>query len=317
MAQKQHYLFYLDQKLEIDEGKEYTIGRSEDCDIFLPDTFVSRKHALIKRRGEKVIIEDTASTNGIQINYVKEEEKELIDNDKIVIGSTVFVYRVLEVHISDTADYKDMLSDTLLLEYKLAKIIEDIKDDSLKNKVFDFKKFIEKTKEKMNNLANIDRLTRLYNRRYFDEHLLREVERAKRYKKQLSLVMIDIDHFKKCNDTFGHQKGDEVLQKIAYLLLTNTRRIDMVCRYGGEEMAIILPEISKNNAFHLAEKIRQIIETGSEKETGIQVTVSLGVAGLDRLDTLQEFIKHADSALYKAKESGRNKTVLYKDDGKS
>lgn len=312
MAEKQHYLFYLDKKLLICDGQSYCIGRSEENDIIIPDTFVSRKHAIIQREGEKVTIEDNDSTNGIQINYVKEEQKELIDNDKIVIGSTVFVYRVLEVNITDTADYQDILSDTLLLEYKLAKIIEEIKDDTLKNKVFDFKKFIEKTKEKMNNLANIDRLTRLYNRRYFDEHLLREVERSKRYKKRLSLVMIDIDHFKTINDTYGHQKGDDVLQKIAYLLLTNTRRIDMVCRYGGEEMVIILPEISSTNAFNLAEKIRTIVEKKSEEETGVKITVSLGVAELDRLDTLQELIEHADSALYKAKESGRNQTVLHK-----
>lgn len=159
-------------------------------------------------------------------------------------------------------------------------------------------------------LATTDGLTELYNHRYFQEQMIMQVANSKRYNSTFSLILIDIDFFKKFNDDFGHQSGDAVLRQVAQKLKKNVRSTDFVCRYGGEEMSIILPNSSKDEAIITAQKICQTIaekpfRLANDKESN--VTISLGVATFpEDGETPGEIINMADKRLYHAKENGRN-----------
>ena len=162
-------------------------------------------------------------------------------------------------------------------------------------------------------LATTDGLTELYNHRYFQEQMKMQVEQAKRYDSKFSLIIIDIDNFKKFNDTFGHQTGDSVLRQVAMILKRSVRTTDIVCRYGGEEMSIILPNIDKKEAYSVAEKICTRVSEKTYKLYGSSmshVTISLGVATFpyDGGDA-STLIESADKKLYEAKKNGRNRVV--------
>ncbi|MCA9562725.1 MAG: GGDEF domain-containing protein [Myxococcales bacterium] len=177
--------------------------------------------------------------------------------------------------------------------------------------------------EEIYRLTTTDGLTQIFNKRYFVENLEREMSRSLRYERNLSLVLFDIDHFKKTNDTYGHLTGDAVLKQVAQRILTIIRRDDIFARIGGEEFAVLTPEVNKDGAMHLAEKIRTCVEEAPCTFDGVDVniTVSLGVADLkdyvkeyhggeipSNFDCL-ELIALADKRLYKAKNSGRNRVV--------
>ena len=164
------------------------------------------------------------------------------------------------------------------------------------------------------NFGFIDTLTNIPNRRQFDQHMVREWNRAKRDKTPLSIMMIDVDHFKMYNDTHGHQQGDIALQTVAGTITSSLQRsIDIAARWGGEEFAVLLQNTKNDGAMKVAEKIRKNIEStvisGANNETDYNVTISIGVATmLPDSDTLiPELILQADKALYKAKDSGRNR----------
>ena len=159
-------------------------------------------------------------------------------------------------------------------------------------------------------LATTDGLTELYNHRYFQEQMRMQVEQSKRYNNNFSLIIIDIDFFKRFNDTFGHQSGDAVLRQVAFTLKKNVRATDIVCRYGGEEMSIILPNTDKDEAYSTAEKIcKRVAEHSFKLSNGKEsnVTISLGVATFpfDGEDA-PSIIETADKRLYNAKNNGRN-----------
>ena len=163
--------------------------------------------------------------------------------------------------------------------------------------------------EEIYRLTTIDGLTQIFNKRYFLETLEREIARSHRYRRELSLVMFDIDHFKKINDSFGHLAGDYALKHLAQTVKTRIRREDCFARYGGEEFSIVLPEIDGLNSKPFAEKIRQLVEATEFKfeNTSMPITISMGVATLDMDSTdPQALIKRADERLYEAKSSGRN-----------
>ena len=166
--------------------------------------------------------------------------------------------------------------------------------------------------EEIYRLTTIDGLTQVYNKRYFIETLEREIGRAHRYRRELSLIMFDIDHFKKINDTYGHLAGDHVLKQLASVIKARIRREDIMSRYGGEEFAIILPEIDNYNAVQFAEKIRGIVEKAVFRfeDTDIPVTISIGCASMTtELQEPHEFVRVADGHLYTAKSQGRNRVV--------
>jgi diguanylate cyclase (GGDEF)-like protein len=165
------------------------------------------------------------------------------------------------------------------------------------------------------NLATYDTLTGLYNRRYFDERFGMEVQQAFVNKSSLSLILIDIDHFKKVNDTYGHLEGDKILRGVGSLLKNSVRKNDTVARYGGEEFVLILPETNLEAASMIAERIRQVVEsTAFDVENAhIRVTISLGISSFPshRPRSKEELVKMADLALYHAKGEGRNRVSLY------
>jgi two-component system cell cycle response regulator len=155
--------------------------------------------------------------------------------------------------------------------------------------------------------AQIDALSGLWNRRYFDQRLEAEISLAKRSKRPLAILMLDLDHFKSINDRYGHPMGDEVLRRVGAQLASSVRVEDIVCRYGGEEFAIVAPNIS-TGALQLAERLRSAIEKMSFSFGGheVKVTVSIGVASCE--DSLDPTLLHqADAALYRAKQNGRNR----------
>ncbi len=175
---------------------------------------------------------------------------------------------------------------------------------------------IEKSRlfEKIQQLSQHDGLTGLYNHRMFVEKLEQEINRLQRTGKTLSLIMLDIDHFKQFNDNFGHQVGDAVLKELAVIILAQSRShsIDICCRYGGEEFAVIMPELELQNAVNVAERLRRAVENHmfllKDKKREGKVTISLGVAVFKSGDELtpEKLTKKADDALYASKRNGRN-----------
>jgi diguanylate cyclase (GGDEF)-like protein len=165
------------------------------------------------------------------------------------------------------------------------------------------------------NVANFDGLTGLHTHRYFQEALSKELDRAQRLGYPVSLMMIDIDHFKQYNDTFGHPQGDVALKEIADVLKRSIRSYDLAARYGGEEMVLVLPQASPHQIVPLAERIRTAIAElpfrGATDSHRVQLTISIGVAGLPaHAKSKSELIERADKALYLAKEEGRNRVVV-------
>lgn len=182
-------------------------------------------------------------------------------------------------------------------------------------------------------MAITDGMTKLYIHRYFCERLKEEINRSIRHKRDVSMIMFDIDHFKKINDTYGHQLGDEFLIKTAMIIKGNCRKSDIPARYGGEEFSVILPETNIEGAYIFAERIRKAVE-GTEihhKDNIIKITISAGISSLDynrtsdagkKLHTLATgkelytpaagaFIEMADKALYFSKQHGRNRVSVY------
>ncbi len=163
-----------------------------------------------------------------------------------------------------------------------------------------------------------DPLTQVYNRRYLDRQLEEEVARSKRYSLDLSVLMLDIDHFKRVNDTYGHQAGDVTLSTLGSLIKTALREMDVVARYGGEEFLIICTNTAIDGATAVAERLRHLVESHQIKIPGdpggsqtIQISISIGAAGLSTIfDSKNKLVQAADQALYRAKQAGRNRVIV-------
>lgn len=177
-------------------------------------------------------------------------------------------------------------------------------------RIVDLQKELVATNKRLELLSITDGLTKLYNHRYLQDELLRAFEESNRYQRPLSLAIIDLDFFKKVNDTDGHAIGDEVLKSVSKLFSESVRSSDLVARYGGEEFAVMMPETNLEDAVAFAEKIRALVEqTSLETQAGPrQVTVSIGVASVphSRVRHAKELVVQADKALYRAKRNGRN-----------
>ena len=165
--------------------------------------------------------------------------------------------------------------------------------------------------DRVRQLAYIDGLTGIFNRRYFEMRVVEEIERARRYQGGLSVIMIDIDHFKRLNDEFGHLLGDEVLRQVSTIFSQNLRKVDVACRYGGEEFVILAPQTSAGHARAAAEKLRRVVEGWHFPGVPRPVTISAGISNLpDHGQNRDELVKAADQALYAAKQGGRNRVVI-------
>jgi diguanylate cyclase (GGDEF)-like protein len=170
---------------------------------------------------------------------------------------------------------------------------------------------LEDLLDKVNYMAITDTLTGLYNRRRFHDALTSEYERAKRYGTPFSLIMTDIDYFKKINDNYGHDVGDAVLKEVSEILMKSVRDIDTVARYGGEEFMIILPNTDKTHSRIVAERMRQAIENHNFAGVDRKITTSVGISGMPdiKIENEDKLIRCADFAMYRAKQLGRNRTV--------
>ncbi len=176
---------------------------------------------------------------------------------------------------------------------------------------------LKKSNALLKKLSSTDVLTKIHNRRNLMEMLDAEFERANRYGNYLSLLMVDIDHFKNVNDTYGHQMGDEVLSGLGDILRETKRKNDMPGRYGGEEFIVILPHSDPGGSLIVAERLREHVEQKEFKDSvsdplPLKITISIGVATFPapNIKSAAELIKRADEALYEAKETGRNKVVV-------
>ena len=166
--------------------------------------------------------------------------------------------------------------------------------------------------QKLLEMNTMDSLTGAYNRRFLEARLKDEFERHRRYSKPFSLIMLDIDFFKKINDTHGHQCGDFVIKSVSSQIASIIRKTDILARYGGEEFCCILPETNLNHALDLGERFRDVVanQNHNYRDVSINITISLGVAELQESDPSPDFLlKKADDALFEAKKTGRNKIV--------
>jgi two-component system, cell cycle response regulator len=249
---------------------EMIVGRSVEAHIQVEDDGISRKHAKIVMgpTGHYQLV-DLGSTNGTFLNGTRVHIAEMMDGDKIQVGSNTVL--------------KFSLQDQLEEQYQRS-IYES---------------------------ATRDGLTRIFNKKYFLDTLRKEFAYCLRHRVPLSLVMFDVDHFKKINDTYGHQAGDYVLTRIAQRVADTVRVEDLFARYGGEEFALMLRESAEDQALICAERCRRAVDHTEFMFGGtpIKVTISLGIATL--LDSgfgqPEDLIAAADKYLYRAKKGGRNR----------
>ncbi len=236
--------------------------------------------------------------NGIEMNseikrvanealkFVGKKEQGIV---KLRLRSCENNERYVELHVSSFYD----------INGKVAGVIGILFDITLQQRI----------KEELAEMSIRDELTGLFNRRYFNRVLSMEIERAKRYGQKLSLILYDIDHFKRVNDTYGHQVGDSVLKELSQLVKSNLRNVDYVFRIGGEEFAIILAGTDLKGAVAVAEKLRKRVSEHEFQTVG-KVTISLGVTAFNPHDTFESLLKRADDALYMAKRNGRNRVEV-------
>lgn len=177
---------------------------------------------------------------------------------------------------------------------------------------FGLSRRLYKQREQLEKISRTDDLSQLSNRRFWEDCVFSEFERHKRSGSPLSMVMLDIDHFKQVNDQFGHVAGDQMIREISDLLSANARHADVVGRYGGEEFGVLLPDTELDGAMQCAERIRLSVQTLNVKPYGIRCTVSLGVAEVSSdMERYSELVERADQALYDSKRQGRNISLPY------
>jgi two-component system, cell cycle response regulator len=258
-------------------------------------------HAL--REGEMIIGRAQASTIRL-------------DDDGVSRSHARVICRGSEVHIEDLKSANGTLvNDEPVISRRPLADGDKITLGSITILKFTYSDDLEETfQRRMFEAALRDGLTTAHNRRYFTERLAKELAYARRHGAPLSVIMLDIDHFKKVNDTFGHLAGDAVLVGLSKVALDTLRTEDVFARYGGEEFAVICRGIEVENATTVAERLRTLIASMRTKhdEHEIAVTVSLGVAGYPDLDaeTPDQLISAADEALYEAKRAGRDRVVV-------
>jgi diguanylate cyclase (GGDEF)-like protein len=255
------------------EQERTIIGRGGKAHIRILDEGISREHAQIAVEGGRVYLQDLGSTNGTYCNGLRVERKELVDGDKILVGSTT----ILKFTYHDNLD--------------------------------------EIFQKQMYESALRDGLTKAFNKKYFTDRLESEFTFAIRHGTPLGLVLFDIDHFKKVNDTHGHQAGDFVLSEIATLLSATLRAEDVFARYGGEEFAVICRGSDATQTLVVGERLRKAVEAHRfvYEGTHIPLTISVGVSVLPdaKVKDANDVVSHADQALYASKRGGRNRVTLH------
>lgn len=280
----------------------------------LDDAFLSyhkkKFSRLIEERVEKFLNGDKKEDTVSKVYEVKQFDRtqktiEVEVFTKIVLDEEknhVFIYgrtsdisqrKQIELQLrKEMRHKKDIIKKLVIYEEQVSQILNELNEKN----------------ETLRNIANTDELTGAYNRHYFDKVIITELERNNRYYESLSLIIFDIDHFKKVNDTWGHSTGDEVLVKVANNIKENIRKPDVFIRWGGEEFTILLPQTNLDGAIVVANKLRVLLENLEHPNVG-KVTASFAVAERLSGEIFENWFQRLDSALYKAKDSGRNCVV--------
>lgn len=315
---KKYFLLLIDsgivvKKLPLIKG-HYVIGRADDADLIISSKDVSRHHAAVNYDGADFIIKDLNSTNGTFVNNKKIVKHNLQSGDEISIGD----YSIFFDDGSGSFSYPEETEinrkgqETVIIDDKFTRLKQKLKDENLKAEFGRIIGVVKKSRRRLSSLANEDKLTGLHNRQYFDKISRTQFIEAKEKDSKLSILFIDIDHFKSVNDTYGHKKGDDALKIIAQLICASCRKSDFVARYGGEEIVVILPNTTSRDAVSVAQEINNIVAKQTIKLLGIRITVSIGVATYpDEGTTLKSLLERADKALYQAKKSGRNRVCKF------
>lgn len=258
--------------------KDYSEMNTEKCDEFKRTHHLDGELQLINAKGKKIIVLVTShAENNVNGHYVKTH--------------------LVMSNITERRGWENAL-------IKL--------NNELESKVLERTAELEKANTILKEIAREDALTKIPNRLALNERLHTEFVRLKRKKHPYVILMLDIDHFKRVNDEYGHAVGDEVLIKIASSLKSSIRAVDFACRFGGEEFLVLLPDTSSEAGYQVAEKIRKTIEASQHPAVAGKVTISIGLAIADASDQDEYVaIKNADDALYQAKYSGRNQTSTY------
>jgi diguanylate cyclase (GGDEF)-like protein len=247
------------------------IGRDEQADVHVLDSEVSRRHAVVRY---------DASVDSFVINDLNSRNGTRVNGEKVNGERRLEIGDKLKV--GPHTVFRVSLADETEVAYA----------------------------QRMYQAALRDPLTSAFNRRYLDERLVGELAFAKRHGSPLSLLMLDLDHFKSVNDTHGHPAGDQVLQRFCHLVQSRVRSEDVVARYGGEEFAVLCRNTDEGRAAILAERLRSAVQKESFDIDGkrLAVTVSIGIAGIleNEVDTPEKLVEAADAALYRAKNAGRN-----------
>lgn len=298
-------IYMLNEKNELKEKPEYREGDKDELLESIEFKLGNGIKALVAQKKETIIIKDARKSSKDFSDIFSEEEKLIASFASVpmIVGDKL----VGVLNLAHREPYRFQEEDKKILKVfanqaasTISKILSDRRTEELLAKV--------------TNESITDPLTQAYNRRYMMRRLSEEMERSKRERNFMGLLAIDIDFFKKFNDTYGHQTGDYVLQQVTEMIKKSVRVIDIVCRYGGEEFFVILPNTTRDGAYITSERIRKTVENNKMLlgETVIYVTVSIGV-GIYPIsgDSIENIIKTADMALYNAKERGRNKVVIY------
>ncbi len=269
----------LGRRIPLGKG-DFEIGRSSKSDLALDQESVSRHHARITR----------AHVSSRSVNESREAPYVIAD-----LGSTNGTY----VNDSAVTERKLKDGDQIKVGHSILKFMTG---DNIEHSYH----------EEIYRLMTVDGLTQVFNKRYFTEALEREFNRMRRYKRALSLMIIDIDFFKLKNDEYGHVAGDALLKQMATVVNEKLRREDIFARVGGEEFAVILPEVDLNPALVTAEKVRALVEESrfTFDEVTMRCTVSIGLATtIDSTEGPEALYGLADAALYSAKKNGRNRVA--------
>ena len=252
------------------DGPVTTLGRAPECDLVLEIDNVSRQHCTIHAREDGHLVRDGGSTNGTFVNDEEVDGERLLRaGDFVRLGSAVFKFLAADQSGEIEAQYHETI-------YRL---------------------------------TITDGLTQLYNKRYLLEFLEREMARGIRHRRPVSVLLLDIDHFKQVNDQHGHLGGDFVLRELSAILRARTRREECLARYGGEELCFVFPEATRDDALRRGDVLRVVCESHVFVYEGarIPVTFSAGVAEMATQGVPLELLKAADDRLYEAKGNGRNR----------
>jgi diguanylate cyclase (GGDEF)-like protein len=273
----------------------------------------------VLRTQESIVIDDMTHNNVFNTSHESSRLVKSVFCAPLILQGELRGMIYLENNLLPSVFTEDKV---MFLQHLSGQIVISIENtmvySRLEEKIKQRTKDLEASKEELKLLASIDPMTKLYNRRYFSEISEDIFNISKRTNNDISLIMFDIDDFKSVNDTYGHHIGDKVIIGIADILLEYTRKSDIVCRFGGEEYIILMPDTALESSVKLAQKIRELVEKmviNYDEDKELYVTISIGVAMVDIEveKNIEITINKADNALYEAKRSGKNRVVAYKE----